>query len=261
MKKILLLFSLIIIANSLKAQLNCKTFTTQEGTETKCFHSNKTISTIEKWDSNKYWGSLKAFDKNGKELFNYGLRRVAGHASVYLSYHKNGQVSRAEYSSQPDGGIQRYHEIRKFDENGNQTEFIDDSWPNGHPTTFYEIRQKEKPIVDSIIYKQEIIRCAVPYFTFYKVKNTTNKEVAIKFVFEKNASHFTKRTHEKMVLKSKQVFADSVMMAQMYLKQTDAYRIELHEIQPTKNKFRVVFENPKEPIDNKKEYFWYIIED
>jgi hypothetical protein len=259
MKKILLF--VVFSTNILFAQLNCKTITTNEGTETKCFHLNKAVSTIEKWDANKYWGTLKAFDKTGKEIFSYGLRRVAGHSSVYLSYHKNGQVSKAEYSSQPDGGIQRYHEIRKFDENGNQTEFIDDSWPDGYPRLVTQPHKFEKPIVDSTYFKQEVIQCAVPYFTFYKVKNTTNKKVAIKFVFERNASYFTKRTHERMVLEPKQLFADSAMMAQMYLKQTDAYRIEIHENQPTKSNFRVIFENPKEPINNKKEYIWYIVED
>jgi antitoxin component YwqK of YwqJK toxin-antitoxin module len=97
------------------------------------YHSNKKISTEARWDKDMRFGKFKCFDAKGKLLFEYGLRKIAGHASVWAEYYKNGQVRKATLTSAPDGGIQYYHEEYTFDENGNQTSYIDLSMPDGRP--------------------------------------------------------------------------------------------------------------------------------
>jgi hypothetical protein len=132
--KTYLLFLSILFSQICFAQQNCTTTTdVQKNSIKKCLHENGNVSTIETWDKEKRTGSLKAFDKNGKELFNYGLRTFAGHASVFLIYYKNGQVSKAEYTSAPDAGIQHYHEISRYDVDGVRTSFEDLSEPDGYP--------------------------------------------------------------------------------------------------------------------------------
>jgi antitoxin component YwqK of YwqJK toxin-antitoxin module len=97
------------------------------------YHSNKSISTEARWDKDLRFGKFKCYDSKGKLLFEYGLRKIAGHASVWAEYYKNGQVRKATLTSAPDGGIQYYHEEYTFDEEGRQTSFIDLSMPDGRP--------------------------------------------------------------------------------------------------------------------------------
>lgn len=97
------------------------------------YHSNHKISTEARWDKDMRFGKFKCFDSKGKLLFEYGLRKIAGHASVWVEYYKNGQARKATLTSAPDGGIQYYHEEYTFDENGNQTSYVNMSMPDGHP--------------------------------------------------------------------------------------------------------------------------------
>lgn len=97
------------------------------------YHKNKSISTEARWDKDLRFGKFKCYDSKGKLLFEYGLRKIAGHASVWAEYYKNGQVRKATLTSAPDGGIQYYHEEYTFDEEGRQTSYIDLSMPDGRP--------------------------------------------------------------------------------------------------------------------------------
>ncbi len=97
------------------------------------YHKNKNISTEARWDKDLRFGKFKCYDSKGKLLFEYGLRKIAGHASVWAEYYQNGQVRKATLTSAPDGGIQYYHEEYTFDEEGRQTSYIDLSMPDGRP--------------------------------------------------------------------------------------------------------------------------------
>jgi hypothetical protein len=124
MKTIFLLLFLLVQSPALFAQLNCKTAKQSDGsTVKKCFHKNGKASTIETWDKDKRHGTLKGFNKLGKELFSHSLRNYGGHASAQLTYFPNGQVKSIYYSDAPDGGIQYYNSTTQFDEGGNQTSF------------------------------------------------------------------------------------------------------------------------------------------
>jgi hypothetical protein len=52
---------------------------------------------------------------------------------VDFRYHPNGAVSRADYSTMPDGGIQWYRSTTTFDANGKQTGFNEEGQDNYGP--------------------------------------------------------------------------------------------------------------------------------
>lgn len=110
------------------------------------------LSTMEWMDKDERWGKSRAFDRLGKETFNYSTRRIGGHASVHFSYHPNGAISKAEVSDAPDGGIQWYRSTTTFDENGNKTGFIeqghDDHGPIGRPELYVQPNQRLEPITE-----------------------------------------------------------------------------------------------------------------
>ncbi len=128
---VLLLSSLQIVAQ--RPKRNLKVQMSPMDTLNIRYHSNKSISTETRWDKDLRFGKFKCYDSKGKLLFEYGLRKIAGHASVWAEYYKNGQVRKATLTSAPDGGIQYYHEEYTFDEEGRQTSFIDLSMPDGRP--------------------------------------------------------------------------------------------------------------------------------
>ncbi|MCB0773310.1 MAG: hypothetical protein KDB93_08040 [Flavobacteriales bacterium] len=96
------------------------------------------ISSREWMDLDNRWGRSWAYDRQGHVIYEQQTRRIAGHATVDFRYHPNGAVSRADYSTMPDGGIQWYESTTTFDENGKQTGFTeqgqDDHGPVPGPT-------------------------------------------------------------------------------------------------------------------------------
>ena len=165
-----------------KAQLGCRESTAKDGFTVKtCFHKNGKPSSIEKWDAIHRQGSITCYDAAGKEIFYESLRRFGGHASVYLDYYANGQIKKAEYSSAPDGGIQFWHTIYKFDEAGNQTDKTDMSQPDGHPVLqpiFYDTAKHTKPIAIPS-QSNPTAACAVPYSTVCEITNETSCPIKV----------------------------------------------------------------------------------
>jgi hypothetical protein len=115
------------------AQYKCNTVASADGKRHTCYHVNKQPSTTEFWDKENLWGRFEAWNNKGEPLVSFELRKVAGHAGVDVSYHANGQVSRLEYSSAPDGGIQFWNYIYTYNEEGQETSRVDLSRPDGHP--------------------------------------------------------------------------------------------------------------------------------
>lgn len=91
------------------------------------------LSTKAWMDANNSWGHSWAYNKLGDVIFDRQTRRVGGHASVDYRYHPNGAVSRADYSTMPDGGIQWYKSTTTFDTAGVQTGFSEQGWDNKGP--------------------------------------------------------------------------------------------------------------------------------
>jgi hypothetical protein len=249
MKSFLLLS--LLISNLAHAQLKCTNTKDSLNNIKTCYHNNGTVSTIESWDSNRRSGKLKAFNKNGKELFNYGLRTFGGHSSVYLSYYPNGQVSKAEYSSAPDGGIQYYHEIYKFDESGNQTEFLDLSRPDGVPGLTHPGIITKKEI-------QETVACATPHITIYHIVNETKYKANVIIRTVANTNAVAKKETSITLLPKQSLNADSVLTYK-FLKQEESYVVELAGKQKGKKEFKLIYGNPEQTA-NRKVYTWYVLQ-
>ncbi|WP_300665512.1 hypothetical protein [Fluviicola sp.] len=131
------------------AQLKCKTTGQSDGsTITQCFHQNGKVSTLESWDKDKRFGTIKGYNDQGKELFSHGLRSIGGHASVSLTYFPNGQLEKVYFSDAPDGGIQFYNSTTHFDEKGNQTEFSETKYPNQPELEVPDSVKRRKPLVE-----------------------------------------------------------------------------------------------------------------
>jgi len=157
MKTIFLLLLLLFQSPALFGQLNCKTTRQKDGsTVKKCFHKNGKVSTIESWDKDKRRGTLKGFNKSGKELFSHNLRQSGGHASAQMTYFPNGQVKSIYYSDAPDGGIQYYNSTTQFDAAGNQIAFNERSHdddlhlriPAPSPPIVRDTTKRRKPVVE-----------------------------------------------------------------------------------------------------------------
>lgn len=84
----------------------------------KKFFKTKQLSTQKCYDKDKRFGKAIAYNKKGVVIYEKELRTIAGHASVYFTYHPNGAICKAEWSSAPDAGIQWYKSSDEFDENG-----------------------------------------------------------------------------------------------------------------------------------------------
>ncbi len=129
--KILVAFLILVQSVFASAQLKCKTANQSDGLTIKqCFHQNGQVSTLESWDKDKRFGTIKGYNNQGKELFSLSLRSVGGHASVLLTYFPNGQLEKVDFSDAPDGGIQFYNSTTRFDEKGNQTGFSETKYPH-----------------------------------------------------------------------------------------------------------------------------------
>lgn len=95
------------ISSAALAQYGSKTFTRKDTVWTICYFTTGQKST-EVYDlaSDTRWHTLKAYDKNGKVIYERSYGQKHGSSGVELKYHPNGGISSARYTMQPDGGIQ-----------------------------------------------------------------------------------------------------------------------------------------------------------
>ena len=197
------------------------------------YHKNKKISTKEViLKDNIYWGYAKAYDKNGKQIYNMQTRSVAGHASVHFKYFEDGAVSMAHYTSHPDGGIQWSDIKHHFDNDGNVVNVEDySSDMYGRPSTITILRTPEelehpalrpeinpKPVEEQLVVKPkmepEVMRCAEIYQSEVYLVNLTGKRQNIT-----SRSKNRKIEHEvtnSMVGKSDTLKVGTFIEAQMY---------------------------------------------
>lgn len=106
---------------------------TDTGTVVLHYFTTGQISTKAWMDADDRWGHSWAYNRQGKVIFDRQTRRIGGHASVDFRYHPNGAVSRADYSTMPDGGIQWYKSTTTFDTEGVQTGFSEQGRDNQGP--------------------------------------------------------------------------------------------------------------------------------
>lgn len=128
-----LAFLALALPLGLWAQGTEKTATTDTGTVTLHFFAGGGTSTKAWTDTTGRWGRCWAYNKHGAVIYEQQTRNVGGHATVWFRYHPNGGISRAEYSTMPDGGIQWYRSTTTFDTAGNQTGFWEEGRDNQGP--------------------------------------------------------------------------------------------------------------------------------
>lgn len=115
-----------------------------------------------------------AFEKSGKKIYEQNVRRIAGYASVNYSYHENGGVKVAHFTSQPDGGIQRTDIKYSFDESGNLISKSD--WSSdglGKPQLLGDLQ--ERPIKP----QTELVKCAILLESEVVLVNSSSKKMKL----------------------------------------------------------------------------------
>lgn len=248
--------------SGLFAQLNCKTFETKDSIKTKCYHINKNVSTIERWDKQKRWGWFSGYNPEGKEIFSYDLRRVAGHASVHVTYFPNGQAHKVNYSSAPDGGIQFYKIYHEFNELGEQVNYMDFSQPDGRPVLVFprELRQTPDLRLHTILDPPapNPAECAVPHITSFRITNETRRKVIVTLT-PLSSQWVSLKSHREIVINPKSsILIDSVTLAERFLPINETYRVEALFKRKRKSP-RIILAYPIEN-ENRKEYIWHIVD-
>jgi hypothetical protein len=255
-------------------QLQCKTQEISDSTITRCYHSNRLLSTSIIWDKHQRFGYAKAWDAKGNQIIDYAIRRFAGHASVYFQYHTNGQISKAEYRSAPDGGIQFEHIVHIFDEHGKQLEYTDLSQPDGHPVIMvprhhYDREKLKIPQVleppppefeeEVIEFHQEVVKCAVPYVSVFIIQNVTGRKVD--FLLNKLPNiHYSHANMDQMRLSSgKEREIYRITMAEQYVPPQEAYEWVLKSKGKRKQKYRIKMLLP-ENQGTTRIYRWIIVQ-
>jgi hypothetical protein len=78
------------------------------------------------YDGNRNNGIARAFKSDGSVMETWQISRMHVLSSVQFTFHSNGAVHRATYSSHPDAGIQWYRSETTFDIEGNKTGFFEE---------------------------------------------------------------------------------------------------------------------------------------
>ncbi len=240
------------------AQLNCSTNKEKDLSVTKtCKHKNGKVSTLEKWDANLYWGSFEAFTDSGQSIIRYQLRKVAGHASVQVKYHANGQISKLEYSSAPDGGIQFYNYIHHYNEKGIQTEYYNLSQPDGHPVLFVpEELTKNKPIQPTTGTNPKT--CAAIALTKYTVQNHTRKQVRLILSPNYQLNYPKRNARVLLVDAMTELKVDSILLSDTFLDKETLFTLSLDSTQKNVSKRILITNSEKTP--NNLTHTWHLVD-
>ena len=259
-QSLLYLFLLFSLYGS--AQLSCKTKTLGDGsTEKTCLHKNGKSSTIETWDKDQRFGTIKGFDSNSKELFCHYLRKVGGHASFSIEYYPNGQVSKVEFSDAPDGGIQFYNSTTRFSDVGVQIEFYETKYPHELELEYIKPVVQENPVIlpKNEEPKREEVKCASIAQTNYQVQNTTNSKVKLKITAVPNNS-ITVQSKEVLLKPSETVVFDSLFTAERPINEV-IYKAEIIFYKKTRRNKNLKFIEsvPVDGPDGVRVYSWFVV--
>lgn len=148
---------------------------------TKTYFRNGKISTLECMPESGWGGKAYAFNLKGDTIGEWSISRMHMLASVNFTFHANGGVHKADYSSHPDAGIQWYRSCTYFNEEGVKTDFWE--MRDDDRVTFIQEPleiplKKEEPKPEKPI-KQEVIACAIIFSSEFWVDNRLNIPVKI----------------------------------------------------------------------------------
>lgn len=148
-------------------------------------------------------GKALAYNFKGEVIYEKHIRRKYGSASVHFSHHKNGIVYKANYSSYPDAGIQRYYTYTIFNKKGELISEVEENYEGPGrvpkivvpPSTKHKkekekktdpIHKEKKPTQPERrkTPKKEVITCASIHKNHVEVINHTKTEIEITFIYQ-----------------------------------------------------------------------------
>ncbi|WP_133162434.1 hypothetical protein [Flavipsychrobacter stenotrophus] len=148
------------------------------------YFNNKKVSTSQCFDKDKRWGKALAYDKTGKIIYEKELRRVAGNSSVDFTYYPDGAVSRAQWHSAPDAGIQWYNSTTYFSKDGTIEKVEENSYDMTPGLKELKVPGEYTPQIK----KQEAARCGAIYSTEFYFINKYKYPVNITATRKGNAA-------------------------------------------------------------------------
>ncbi len=222
------------------------------------FRNSKKVSTTQCYDANDRWGRAQAFDKAGKQIYEWELRRIAGHSSVQFSYYDDGAVKKAEWSSAPDGGIQWYRSTTLFDEDGRVTSETKDSYDDGPGTQPYLPGTTRKTLVTPTPppppSTPTVATCAVIYSSEFWFVNETPYTVEV-------AATRNNNEHSTVTLKPKQRMKGGYMPgAERFEDPSQFYKFSVRPVKAGVRKKFIIIPSDKKPEQPTKEVRRYYYE-
>lgn len=186
------------------------------------YFKDKKVSTSTCYDKDNRWGKATAYNRSGKLIKEWSLRRFAGGEYVEFSFYPNGAVNVARWHSAPDGGIQWYNTTTTFAENGDIISEVHNNYDDG-PSTYFK-RQQETPL------KTEVVKCAEIYSTEYMYINRCSFDVSV-------TSISLNRSEQKTVTvkAGDTVAAGNYIMAEQFGDITQLYRFSVKPVNDRKN--------------------------
>jgi hypothetical protein len=114
---------------------------------------------------------LLIYKSNGTLINEWELRKIHGIARAEVEYHPNGQVSKVNYSSAPDAGIQRFESTYYYSPEGHLIKTEKDDYP---PKLNDFLLTEEAPI------QPNTVQCAEIWIS--KIQLTNNSKRTQKLV-------------------------------------------------------------------------------
>lgn len=183
--KIILTFSFILFSLTIYSQkyTDC-TYT---------YFKNGNTSTSKCLDENKQEGKSIAYNLSGEIIGEWKISRRNMLSGVHFSFHENGMVKKAEFSSHPDAGIQWYRSYTTYDSTGKKINFTEQSHDDDltGPAKIKNVKTYDeylKEQTDSLnkeklkktdTLKQETMQCAVIYVSELWIENKTGKSLIV----------------------------------------------------------------------------------
>lgn len=212
----------------------------------KYFAHSRVLSTSICYDKDRRWGKAIAFDRNGKKIYENGVRNIGGTAGVTFSYYDDGAVKTAHYHSQPDGGIQWYDVLTHFSQEGVVTGEDDNGYDRMH--NVLAPPAVRKPPTPPAPPKQEVAKCAVPYATeFWFINDARFPMIAIA-----QRKGNAKDIKALVLQPSDTVKGGEFIMAKQFVNLSDYYDFTTKPVADIPGKF-IVQPDKKMPFSYKKE--------
>jgi len=195
---------------------------------TKTYFKNGKLSTIECLPESGWGGKAYAFNLKGDTIGEWSISRMHMLSSVHFSFHANGGVHKADYSSHPDAGIQWYRSYSVFNEEGLRTDFWE--MKDDDRVTFIQ-EPLEKPVKLEVPkpkepVKQEVIACAIIYSSELWVDNRLN--IPIKITWQSVSDSTNKG--EVLVPKGKREMITYFILAEQYDEPLKGYRLKVSTV-------------------------------